>query len=441
MRSGGRLAAAIEVLADIEARRRPAADALRDWGLSHRFAGSGDRAAIGNLVYDALRWRASSVWGMGSDAPRALALAAYGRGWVAETSEIDSVIESDPHAPEPLTDDERTRLASLCGNGLTDAPDWVRGNYPEWLAEAFEQIFGRAAAEEGAALSERAPLDLRVNLLKAKREKVQKALARVSPQPLSHVPTALRIAAREGAHRLPNITTDAAYQRGHLEVQDAASQLAAILSGATGGMQVGDVCAGGGGKALALAALMGNRGQIHAYDADRNRLAPIYDRIKRAGARNIQVHAPDVGLASDLAGFADKLDLVFVDAPCTGSGVWRRRPDAKWRLSPENLEMRLKEQAAILDAAAALVKAGGRLIYATCSILKAENDTQIEGFLLRHPCFASISAQDVVISTLGAEDGPAFLETVHLGAHGLTMTPFRTGTDGFYVSILQRSAS
>ncbi|MEM8878086.1 MAG: RsmB/NOP family class I SAM-dependent RNA methyltransferase [Pseudomonadota bacterium] len=438
MRPGGRLAAAIEVLADIETRRRPAADALRDWGLSHRFAGSGDRAAIGNLVYDALRWRASSAWSMGNDSPRALALSAFRRGWVSDVAEINAAIEADAHAPDQLSDDEQVRLTNIAVDGLADAPDWVRGDYPEWLQAEFSGLFGNAASEEGAALSRRAPLDLRVNLLRASHEKAVKALARYSPQPVPLLPTGLRIPAGQGPQRLPNIAAEAAYQRGHVEIQDAASQLAAILSGATGAMQVGDVCTGGGGKALALAALMGNRGQIHAYDADRNRLAPIFDRIKRAGARNIQVHAPKAGLSEDLSGLIGKLDLVFVDAPCTGSGVWRRRPDAKWRLSPESLAKRQQEQDTILRAAAPLVKPGGRIVYATCSIMPAENDRRIETFLQDHSQFSILPVEDVVAATLGAADGPAFLESVHLCAHGLTMTPLKTGTDGFYVSALRR---
>ena len=437
MRPGGRLAAAIDVLADIETRRRPAADALRDWGLSHRFAGSGDRAAIGNLVYDALRWRASSAWVMGGDTPRALALGAFRRGWVADVAEIEAAIEGDPHAPDPLSSDERARLAGAADSGLTDAPDWVRGDVPEWLEPAISELVGASVAEEGRALSQRAPLDLRVNLLKSNHQKARKALNRFSPQPIPLLPTGLRIPAGQGAQRLPSITAEAAYRRGQAEIQDAASQLAAILSGATGTMQVGDVCAGGGGKALALAALMGNRGQIHAYDADRNRLAPIYDRIKRAGARNIQVHAPRGPLRDDLSHLAGKLDLVFVDAPCTGSGVWRRRPDAKWRLRADSLARRQDEQAEILDAAAPLVKPGGLLLYATCSILPAENDSQIDAFLKRHSRFSAVPSDRLVTGTLGAADGPAFLATVHPGAHGLTMTPLKTGTDGFYVSALR----
>jgi 16S rRNA (cytosine967-C5)-methyltransferase len=446
MRPGGRLAAAMEVLAEIEARKRPASDALRDWGLSHRFAGSGDRSAIGNLVFDALRWRSSSAWAMGADTPRALAFAAFARGWVDDVDALKALLNGDAHAPSPPDADETTRLASLATGGLGAAPAHVRGDYPEWLEPQLSRLFGEAAAEEGAALAARAPLDLRVNLQKADRAKAAKALSRVAPVEVPHLPTALRIAAGQGADRLPNITADAAYQRGVVEIQDAASQFAAILAGATGGMQVGDICAGGGGKALALAALMGNRGQIHAYDADRNRLKPIYDRIKRAGARNIQVHAPQgramgdgaSGISAGLADFGGKLDLVFVDAPCTGTGVWRRRPDAKWRLTEANLESRIAEQAAILVAAAHLVKPGGRLVYATCSILPAENDEQVSAFLSRHGGFSAIPADQVTTETLGARDGPEFLNATQIGQYGLTMTPRLTGTDGFYVSVLVR---
>jgi 16S rRNA (cytosine967-C5)-methyltransferase len=373
---------------------------------------------------------------------------------------LTAILEGDPHAPPAPDGDEIAHLATLMvqaanatDHGSDHRPDHIRGDYPEWLAPHLSQAFGDAAAEEGAALAARAPLDLRVNRLKADRAKVAKALSRLSLAEVPCLPTALRVAAGQGADRLPNVTADAAYQRGLVEIQDAASQFAAILSGATGGMQVGDICAGGGGKALALAALMGNRGQIHAYDTDRNRLKPIYDRIKRAGARNIQVHAPqgkaratDQGAANgrggidvDLATLEGKLDLVFVDAPCTGTGVWRRRPDAKWRLTQTNLEARIAEQASILDAAAALVKPGGRMVYATCSILPAENDDQVSAFLSRHGGFSVIPPAEVTTQTLGAVDGPQFLSSVHSGQHGLTMTPLKTGTDGFFVCVLQRN--
>jgi 16S rRNA (cytosine967-C5)-methyltransferase len=223
-----------------------------------------------------------------------------------------------------------------------------------------------------------------------------------------------------------------------VEVQDEGSQLAALFTGAAAGEQVVDLCAGGGGKTLALAAMMDNRGQIYATDADKRRLAPIHRRLERAGARNVQVRAPrgDADVLADLAGRAD---LVLIDAPCTGIGVWRRNPDAKWRVRPGALEQRVKEQSALLDRAAPLVKPGGRIAYVTCSLLAEENGDQVRTFVGRHPDFAVLEARDVV-AALG-ERAFMFANAALLTAEGVLMTPRRTETDGFFAAVVQRRAA
>ena len=436
MRDGGRIAAAAEVLDNIAGRHRPAAEALKDWGVSHRFAGSGDRAAIGNLVFDALRRKASLSWIMNKDTGHALALAAYACLWGNDLDHIEVTLASDRHSTGPLKDAEKTAIRrGLSDEALADAPAHVRGDYPEWLDAAFTDAFGDERIEEGAALAARASVDLRVNTLKTDRTKAQKALSRFSAQATQWSPMGLRIAAGEGPQRAPNIQADAAYQRGRIEVQDEASQIAAILALDPAHRQIGDLCAGGGGKTLALAALAANKGQIYAYDADANRLAPIHARLQRAGVRNTQV-LPSTPEA--LEGIAGKLDLAFVDAPCTGTGVWRRRPDAKWRLSEKALEDRLSEQVAVLDMAAATVKPGGTLVYATCSILPAENNAQVKAFLGRHPDFTLTDIRELVPSRLGADVGAGLLEAAITSAEGLTLTPRRTATDGFFVGAMQR---
>ena len=424
MRPGARVQAAIEVLSDIEARRRPAADALKDWGLAHRFAGSGDRAAIAGLVYDALRHRASGAWRMGSEEPRALALAALVAGG-ATPATLDEMFADDRFAPAALSDDERRRL----GTGLDGAPPWVRGDYPEWLHPSFERAFGEAAAEEGAALAGRAPLDLRTNALKADRDKVAKALARFGPAPTPFSPFGLRIRPVHG--RAPAVQAEAAFRKGWFEVQDEGSQISALLTGVSPGEQVADICAGAGGKTLALAAAMGNTGQIYAYDADARRLAPIYDRLKRAGVRNAQVRSPGhVEALSDLAG---RLDLVVVDAPCTGTGVWRRNPDAKWRVRPGALEERRRQQRKVLGSAAGLVKPGGRIAYITCSILPEENEDQVSEFMAAFPDYRVRAPDRIWAETLGN----AMPDSVRAGSF-VRLTPARTGTDGFFVALLEK---
>jgi 16S rRNA (cytosine967-C5)-methyltransferase len=430
MTPGARASAAMEVLTDIAERKRPAADALKDWGLAHRFAGSGDRAAIGNLVFDALRRRASCAYAMGDDSPRALVLRTLVAGWGMAPEAVAALADGSRFAPAPLTPEELEGLKRELPAG---APAFIRGDYPEWLDPHFQQAFGAKAAEEGAALATRAPVDLRVNTLKATRDKVLHALRRFEAVPTPYSPLGVRIAAGTGPSRSPHVEAEPAHGKGWYEVQDEASQIATRLSGAHPKEQVLDFCAGAGGKTLGLAALMENTGQLYAYDADRMRLRPIFERLKRAGVRNAQVLAP--GNAEALAELEGKMDRVIVDAPCTGSGVWRRRPDAKWRLSPQMLEMRLAEQRAVLDQAARLVKPGGRLAYITCSVLPPENREQVDAFVGRSPEFGIVPWPELWEQAAFSAAPP---QSADGSAETLQMTPRSFGADGFYVAVLQR---
>jgi 16S rRNA (cytosine967-C5)-methyltransferase len=431
MTPAARLTAAIEALADIEARRRPAADALKDWGLAHRFAGSGDRAAIAGLVYDALRRKASAAYLMGEDTPRAVLLGMLrlerGHGLAA----IEKLADGGRFAPEPLTEGEQARLRD---GTLADAPPHVAGDYPEWLDPYLARVFGDERAEEGAALARRAPIDLRVNTIKANRDKTAEALKHLNVAPSRWSPVGLRITVAADSKNLA-IHSEPAFLAGLIEVQDEGSQLAALLSGAKPGEQVIDLCAGAGGKTLALAALMKKKGQIYATDLDKRRLAPIHKRLERAGARNVQVHTP-TGKEDLLADRHGTADLVLIDAPCTGTGTWRRNPDAKWRVRPGALEVRNQEQAAALDRAAPLVKPGGRIAYVTCSLLAEENGDQVRAFLARHPGFA-IATPAELLAPLG-ERALIFRQAVLMTDEGLQMTPRRTDTDGFFVSLMVR---
>ncbi|MFN4009566.1 MAG: RsmB/NOP family class I SAM-dependent RNA methyltransferase [Pannonibacter sp.] len=428
MKDGGRIAAAIEVLGEVEARRRPVQDALKDWGNGHRFAGSGDRTIIGNLVFDALRHKQSLGWQMQDAGARALALATYALNWQQGLAKLEEVMADDRHAPEPLTDAERVGLTTPREDA---APDATAADVPDWLWPAFSAALGGDAVAEGQALARRAPIDMRANTLKASRDKVLKRLAHIDLKETSLSPYGLRVEPKPGAARLPHVQAEEGYRKGWFELQDEASQIAALVAGAKPGEQVLDFCAGGGGKTLALAALMENRGQIYAYDNDRLRLAPIHERLARAGARNVQVRDPRTGTLEDLEG---QMDLVFVDAPCTGTGVWRRRPDSKWRLSEKALADRIEEQARVLDAAARFVKPGGRLVYATCSILDAENRDQIEAFLARDARFARKSAAESFAAALPGKPMPA-----HVSPEGhILLTPATTDTDGFFLSVVTR---
>jgi 16S rRNA (cytosine967-C5)-methyltransferase len=442
MTPAARLSAAIEVIADIEARRRPAADALKEWGLAHRFAGSGDRAGIAGLVYDALRRKASAAWLMGEDTPRAVLLGMLRLERGLDLAAIARLADGSRFAPPPLS---ATEQAQLRDGTLVDAPPHVAGDFPEWLDPHLARVFGAERTQEGAALARRAPLDLRVNTLKADRDKAAAALAHLDPQPTRWSPCGLRIVLAPDARNVA-IQAERAFLAGQVEVQDEGSQLAALLSGAKPGEQVVDLCAGAGGKTLALAALMENHGQIFATDLDKRRLAPIHDRLARAGTRNVQVkHVRRSAQREDgtppakddaLSSLHGHIDLVLIDAPCTGTGTWRRNPDAKWRVRPGALAERLKEQAAVLDRAAPLVKPGGRIAYVTCSLLAEENGDQVRAFLDRHPLFA-VAPPAELLAPLG-DRALIFRQAVLLTGEGLQMTPRRTHTDGFFVSVLVR---
>ncbi|MGV3633717.1 MAG: RsmB/NOP family class I SAM-dependent RNA methyltransferase, partial [Pseudorhodoplanes sp.] len=285
------------------------------------------------------------------------------------------------------------------------------------------------------ALASRAPLDLRVNQIKADRDRASAELGEYSPEQTGWSPWGLRIPVPPDA-KSPAIQADPAFIKGHVEIQDEGSQLAALLSGAQPGEQVVDLCAGAGGKTLALAAMMDNSGQLYATDTDKRRLAPIHARLERAGVRNVQVRTPR-GATEVLDDLFGKIDLVLIDAPCTGTGSWRRNPDAEWRLRPGALEQRRKDQTAALDRAVPLLKSGGRIAYITCSVLDDENGAQIRDFLRRHSEF-SVEKPEQVAAALG-ERAFLFCKTALISDVGLMMTPRRTGTDGFFVSVLRRS--
>lgn len=428
MTPAAHVSAAIEILAELASRRRPAGDAIKDWGLSHRFAGSQDRAAIASLVFDALRKRASAAFVMAEETPRAIMLGALREARGLEPSAIAALFSGEGHAPAPLSAEERERLEH---GTLDEAPDHVRGDYPEWLAERFAAALGEGAAEEGKALATRAPVDLRVNILKASREEALRRLEHLHPLPTPLSPLGLRIAPAYG--RGPALAAEPAYVKGLVEMQDEGSQLAALLCAAQPGEQVLDFCAGGGGKSLALAAQMHNRGQVYAFDDQGRRLTPIYPRLERAGARNIQVRAPRGG-ADVLADLEARCDLVLVDAPCTGTGTWRRHPDAKWRLAPGALEQRLREQQELLAKAARFVRASGRLVYVTCSLLRDENEDQVAAFLAEHSGFSAVAAAEAAaqaglpeLARFASPFGPA-----------IRLSPRSSGTDGFFVAVLRR---
>jgi 16S rRNA (cytosine967-C5)-methyltransferase len=381
-----------------------------------------------------LRRRASSAWIMDDDTPRARALGMLRLERKLDVDAIAALCDGGRFAPETLTARER---AALSQRSLEDAPAHVAGDYPEWLDGYLAQVFGEDRVAEATAMASRAPLDLRVNTLKARREKILGSLAYLGVQPTPWSPIGLRIELGADA-RNPGIHAEEDFIKGAIEVQDEGSQLAALLSAAKPGEQVIDLCAGAGGKTLALAAMMGGKGRLIATDHDKRQLAPIHERLSRAGVHNCDVRTPK-GPSDTLADIHASADLVLIDAPCTGTGTWRRNPDAKWRMRPGALEVRLKDQVAVLDRASALVKPGGRIAYITCSVLPPENGEQVRAFVGRHPDFVIVPPSQT--TTVLWDKAEEFTAATQQSAEGLLMTPRRTGTDGFFVSVLKKQPS
>jgi 16S rRNA (cytosine967-C5)-methyltransferase len=324
-----------------------------------------------------------------------------------------------------LSADEAALAESLTGRPLRHEaqPPWVRCEAPEWLYPRFVEAFGAGAEAELLALIPPAPVDLRVNILNADRAGALAVLAEdgleAEPTPIS--PWGLRLPGRRA------LGEARAYRRGLVEVQDEGSQAVALLVGAGPGMTVVDFCAGAGGKTLALAVAMGGEGRLVAHDTEPRRLAEAERRLARAGALNVELcPAGD----PEMAGLTARCDRVLVDVPCSGSGVWRRQPDARWRLTPERLAGHVEAQAAILDAAAPLVAPGGRLAYATCSLLPEENEAQVARFLERWRDFAAMPPEPLWAAALGGPC-PGYGEAVLL-------SPARGGTDGFFCAVLER---
>lgn len=429
MRDGGRLAATIEVLTDFAQRRVPLKVCMADWARGARFAGSKDRAFISGLALDVLRHR-SCLEAVG-DGPRGAVLLALAHFWDWPLARIADACADEPHGPGPLSDGERALVADPLPIPTADA---VGANVPDFVWPLLDRVCDDPLGE-ARAFCARAPIDLRTNRLKADQEKVVKALSAMDPIPGALAADALRVPVPEADLRGAAITPTPSYNKGWVEIQDEASQVAAFGAGPVAGSQVLDYCAGGGGKTLALAALMDNSGQIYAYDKDARRLAPIFERLSRAGVRNAQVISPAEN-EDELSALEGKMDVVFVDAPCTGSGTWRRHPDTKWRLSEAQLHRRMDEQDQVLAASATYVRSGGALVYVTCSLFAEENEDRVAAFLATRPDFAV----DDVCAAMAASGGLAPDATLPPAAESgaLRLSPGRTQTDGFTITRLVR---
>jgi 16S rRNA (cytosine967-C5)-methyltransferase len=424
-----RIAASIDLLEIVEAAKTRPADAVAsDFFRQRRYIGSGDRRAVSERVWTVLRRRRRLGWWLDHVPQSARLLVSASlltEGW--DKAGVTQVFSGGQFAPAPLDRTEAAALGRIAGHTLEHPamPDAVRYEIPDWLLPLLQRRFGPSIGAEMRALDAPAPLDLRVNALKASRDDAITALAAegwtAELTPLS--PWGLRI------HGRPSVTAGPAFQSGLVEVQDEGSQLIAMMTGAAPGKRVVDWCAGAGGKTLALSAMMQNRGQIVACDVSSVRLDGAVRRLRRAGAHNVERHLVQPGdkWAKRRAG---SFDCVLVDAPCTGTGTWRRNPDARLRLTETDLTELRSKQAAILDTAQSLVRNGGRLVYATCSLLEEENEAQVTAFIARHPSFVVVP-----LARAWPLDQPP-----PGGGDFLSLTPAGHGTDGFFAAVLERAA-
>lgn len=432
MTPGAQVAAAIDILAEIDTGDRPADDVAANYFRRRRYIGAKDRAHVAGHVYAVLRHRAALDWWIGKHAidvgPRTRVLAGLEliEGWRPEA--VKACCDGDRFRPSRLSRDEERLLRSLAGRTLRhpEMPRAVADDLPDWLEPYLERAFGNTLEREMAALNDPAPTDLRVNLLKADREAARRMLAAegVAADPTPFSPLGLRL-----RRRVP-LGNFAAFEQGFVEVQDESSQIAALLADARPGMRVVDFCAGAGGKTLALAAGMANRGKLVACEVSQYRLDRAARRLRRAGVTNVERRALTGERDKWVKRHASSFDRVFADVPCLGTGTWRRNPDAKWRMRREDLAELVERQQQILRSAARLVRPGGRLIYATCSLLCEEDEAQAEAFLAAAPEFTLLPVERVWRETIGGASP--------CGEQYLRLTPARHGTDGFFVAIFER---
>jgi 16S rRNA (cytosine967-C5)-methyltransferase len=426
-----RIAAVIEILESVDGTTRPGDEVVTAYFRSRRYIGSKDRRAIAERVFAIERRRARLDWWTGNAGPRARVIADLTLNDGLTPDGIAALFTGERYSPAPLSPEEDALVQRMAGNSIEsdDMPLGVRLETPDWLAEKLQATWGEDTAVEMAALNQPAPLDLRVNTLKGDRDAATRRLAEdeitAEPTPLS--PVGLRVESRA------NITASRAFKEGLVEIQDEASQIAALLTGTKADRLTVDLCAGAGGKTLALAAMMKDGGPLIACDNEPRRFSRMEARLKRAGVSNVTrklIRTLDDPFLETMQARAER---VLVDAPCSGAGAWRRSPNARWKLTPERLDQLIAEQRRILAAAAAIVKPGGRLIYVTCSVLTDENKAQADLFLESQPQFRAIPIAEVWPSTIG---GPV----PDTGTY-LALTPARNGTDGFFVAVFEKAAA
>lgn len=428
MNPSARIQAVFEIITILDAEPRPADALISAFFRKRRYIGSKDRSAVSTMTYDMLRHHARLVWWLEKyklEATPRMKMLYYMR--LIEGSSlrtIEDLCNGKKFSPDTLTEDERKVLKRLEGHTLIhpSMPESVIGECPEWAIEGLRKKFGKNLQKELDALLRPAPLDLRVNPLKTTRERALFTLKNhdLNAEECKYSPYGIRVRERPALNRI------AMLKDGIVEIQDEGSQLVALVVDAKPGQRVVDFCAGAGGKTLAIAAQMQNKGRITACDILANRLKRSTERFRRAGLHNIEVKPLTSERDPWVKHHKGSCDRVLVDAPCSGSGTWRRNPDQRWRSLGPGLESLLPLQASILDSASRLVKGGGRLIYATCSLLAEENEEQIDKFLAAHPDFKIVPVNSVC-------------EYLPKTGKYLSLSPAAHNTDGFFAAVMERS--
>ena len=429
MTPGARVAATIELLDLLDKTREATSVVINAYFRQRRYAGSKDRRAISDRTYEVLRHRARLEWWIGNAGLKLSSRARLIADLCADQeAEVETLFSGEGHSPAVLNEAEQALAAKDISLTSPNMPADIALEVPPWLSADLRASLGDEAANELEALNQPAPVDLRINTLKADRATVQETLSKQGLEaiPTPYSPLGLRLPVPTGLQN-----TDA-FKKGDFEIQDEGSQIASLLCDAQPGMAVADVCAGAGGKALALAATMNGQGLVDACDVSAKRLSQMGARLTRSGAEIVRSHVLGQEGEDWFAEHQSGYDRVLVDAPCSGSGTWRRDPLAKWRLRPKDLEAYVTQQTEILRQAAVLVKSGGRLIYVTCSLLASEGENQIESFLAATPGFKVISAEQSwpkISSMPFPGPGPY-----------LRLSPAKTETDGFFIAILEFNA-
>ncbi|MCZ6764322.1 MAG: RsmB/NOP family class I SAM-dependent RNA methyltransferase [Alphaproteobacteria bacterium] len=436
MKDSARIAAGIEILDEVFGCAASAELLLRRYLRARRYIGSKDRKSIQELVFGVIRHRGFLEWRLGqagsqeieaADLARRMTIAylalSVGPNRGRTGAECSALFDDAKYAPAPLTPDEQGLIDALTSGEAPRPeamPDWARLNYPAWLDGTLKASLKDDFEAEMAALNAQAPVDLRVNLIKATRDQALAELigAGVDATPTRLSPWGIRISERTPWGNL------APYRAGLIEPQDEGSQILALVADARPGQTIVDLCAGAGGKTLAMGALMNNEGRIIATDSARDRLSRTASRLARAGVKNAEIVTDIDTVYRDYAGKADR---VLADCPCSGSGTWRRQPAARWCLTQATLSDHLRTQQTLLDRAAGLVKPGGRLIYATCSLLECENSDQAKWFDKHAPGFRNLDMHDIWEAP---GDGAA--------APYLSLTPARHETDGVFAAVWER---